>query len=231
VTAGRTPLTRLSEPEGEAIPTFSEQVAHQVGGVRGMLEASVPVVAFVLVNIVWGLKPALVVAVVTTLGTTGYRLGRRQSVRHAMNGMVGIGIGAVIAWKTGSAKDFYLPGILVSLGYGMAMLASVVFQRPLVGWLWAVVADRGSPRWRELPPLRRTFGWLTVLWAATYLIKVVVNFWVYFAPWLTDDQKASILGVMRIALGFPPYALLLALTVWAVRRHLPALARQSAPAV
>jgi hypothetical protein len=25
---------------------------------------------------------------------------------------------------------------------------------------------------------------------------------------------------MRIALGFPPYALLLALTVWAVRRYL-----------
>ena len=42
----------------------------------------------------------------------------------------------------------------------------------------------------------------------------------YFADGLTDDQKASTLGIMRIVFGFPPYALLLALTVWAVRRYL-----------
>jgi hypothetical protein len=224
VTAGRTPPARATEPDqDEELPTFSEQVAAQLGGVRGMVESSIPVLAFVIVNIVWDLKPALAIAVGTALALAGYRLSQRQSIRHAMNGLFGIGIGALIAWKTGSPKDFYLPGILLSLGYGLAMLGSVVIRMPLVGWLWAVVADKGSQRWRDLPALRRTFGWLTVLWAATYLIKVAVNFWVYFAPGLTEDQKASILGIMRIALGFPPYALLLALTVWAVRKHLPAL--------
>jgi uncharacterized protein DUF3159 len=228
VTAGRTAPTSAPDRD-EVLPTFSEQVSQQLGGVRGMVESSIPVIAFVLVNIVWSLKPALIVAVVTALLIAGYRLSRRQSVRHAINGMVGIGIGALIAWKTGSPKDFYLPGILLSLGYGVAMLASVALRYPLVGWLWSVVADRGATRWRELPALRRTFAWLTVLWAATYLAKVVVNLLVYFAAGLSDDQKASILGIMRIVLGFPPYALLLALTVWAVRRHLPAL-EQTAPA-
>lgn len=235
MTAGPTPPARTPQPgrrneaaPDEVLPTFSEQVSQQLGGVRGMVESSVPVVAFVLVNIVWTLKPALIIAVVTALAIAGYRLSRKQSVRHAMNGLVGIGFGALIAWKTGNPVDFYLPGILISLAYGVAMLASVALRRPLVGWLWAVVADKGSPRWRELPALRRTFGWLTVLWAATYLIKVVVNFAVYFAGGLTNDQKASILGIMRITLGFPPYALLLALTVWAVRRHLPALEQLSA---
>ncbi len=224
VTPGRT-STSTDNVEADALPTFSEQVSEQLGGVRGMVESSVPVIAFVLVNIIWSLKPALIIAVATAFAIAGYRLSRRQSVRHAMNGLFGIGVGALIAWKTGSPKDFYLPGILLSLGYGLAMMASVALRRPLVGWLWAIVADKGSQRWRGLPELRRTFGWLTVLWAATYLVKVAVNFWVYFAGGLTDDQKASILGIMRIVLGFPPYALLLALTVWAVRRHLPALAR------
>jgi hypothetical protein len=223
VTAAARPPVRIAEPDEDALPTFSEQVSQQLGGVRGMVESSVPVVVFVLVNIVWALNPALIFAVATALLIGAYRLRRRESVRHALNGLFGIGIGALIAWKTGSAKDFYVPGILLSLGYGVAMLASVLVRRPLVGWLWAVVADKGSQRWRELPELRRTFGWLTVLWAATYLVKVVVNVLVYFAGGLTDDQKASILGIMRIVLGFPPYALLLALTVWAVRKHLPAL--------
>jgi hypothetical protein len=210
-----------AEPdEDEILPTFSEQVADQLGGTRGMVESSIPVLAFVLVNIVWDLKPALIVAVVLALGLAGYRLSKRQTVRHALNGLFGIGIGALIAWKTGDPKSFYLPGILLSLAYGVAMIISVVARRPLVGWIWSIVADKGATRWRDDAGLRRIFGWLTVLWSVTYLAKVVVNSWVWFADGLTDDQKASILGIMRITLGFPPYALLLALTVWAVRRYL-----------
>jgi hypothetical protein len=209
-----------AEPELEALPTFSEQVADQLGGVRGMVESGIPITAFVLVNIFSSLYPAIIVAVGSALLIAAYRLTQRQPIRHAVNGLVGIGIGAFLAWKTGSPKDFYLPGILLSLAYGVAMIGSVLFRRPLIGWLWSVVADKGRTRWRDYAGLRRIFGWLTVLWAATYLAKVVVNLWVYFADGLTDDQKASILGIMRIALGYPPYAILLALTVWAVRRHL-----------
>jgi hypothetical protein len=201
------------------MPTFSEQVASQLGGVRGMVESSIPVVVFVLVNVVWSVKPALITSVAVGLAVAGFRLLRRESVRHATNGLVGIAIGALIAWKTGQAKDYYLPGILLTLGYGLAMVGSVVAGRPLVGWLWSLVADSGRNQWRFDAGLRRIFGWLTVLWAAVFFAKFVVNIWVYFASGLTDDQKASILGVMRIALGAPPYAILLALTVWAVRRH------------
>ncbi len=217
--------------QDETLPTFSEQVADQLGGVRGMIESGIPVIAFVLVNIVWALKPALIVAVAVALAIAAFRLSRRQSVRHAMNGLYGIGIGALLAWRTGSAKDFYLPGILLSLAYAVAMIGSVAARRPLVGWIWSIVADKGGTRWRDDAPLRRIFGWLTLLWAATYLAKVLVNSWVYFADALTDDQKASILGIMRIALGFPPYLLLLALTAWAVRRHLRVQDRAQVPAL
>lgn len=203
----------------ETLPTFSEQVADQLGGVRGMIESSIPVVAFVVVNIIWSLTPALVVAIATALGLAGYRLARKESVRHALNGLVGIGIGALLAWKTGSPKAFYLPGILYTLAYGLAMVGSVIFGRPLVGWIWSLVADKGAVRWRLDDGLRRIFAWLTLVWAATFFAKVVVNLLVWYADGLTEDQKVGILGIMRIALGFPPYALLLALTVWAVRRY------------
>jgi Protein of unknown function (DUF3159) len=209
-------------PDEEALPTFSEQIASQLGGVRGMVESSIPVLAFVVVNIIWSLTPALIVAVAMGLGIAGYRLLRRQSMRHAINGLFGIGIGAALALKTGDAKTFFVPGILLTLGYGLAMIGSVVARRPLVGWLWSLVVDNGGNRWRLDEGLRRIFGWLTVIWASVFLAKFVVNVWVYFAASLTDDEKASILGVMRIVLGFPPYAILLALTVWAVRRHLRA---------
>ena len=37
---------------------------------------------------------------------------QRKPVRHAVNGLFGIAIGAFIAWRTGEARDFYLPGII-----------------------------------------------------------------------------------------------------------------------
>jgi len=204
----------------EPFPTFSEQVAAQLGGARGMVESSIPVVAFVLVNVLWELRPALIIAVLTALVIAAFRMSQRQSVRHAINGLFGIGLGALIAWRTGSPKDFYLPGIYMSLGYGLAMIFSVAVSRPLVGWIWAVIADGGSTRWRQERGLRRIFGWLTVLWAAIYLSKAALQVGVFYTDALTDDEKTGILGAIRIVLGFPPYALLLAVTIWAVRRHI-----------
>jgi len=209
------PELPVIEPEvddEEPLPSFSEQLAEQLGGVRGLLESSVPVFVFVLVKLVWPLRPTLIAAVATAVAIAVFRLSRRQTVRHAVNGLFGVFIGVALAWKTGNAKDFYLPGILLSLGYAVAMLVSVAVRRPLVGWLWSLVLGGGRTRWRDEPRLLRTFGWLTVLWASIYVVKVVVQTGLY----LTDQVTA--LGVARLVLGVPPYLLLLAITVWAVRR-------------
>ena len=92
------------------------------------------------------------------------------------------------------------------------MVVSIVVRWPLVGWIWSVVLDKGSTRWREDAVLLRTFGWLTALWAVVYALKVGVQSGLYLA---NQDEW---LGIARIALGWPPYALLLAVTVWSVRR-------------
>lgn len=223
----RTPA--VEPDEDDALPPFSEQVAQQLGGVRGMVESSIPVVIFVLVNVIWSLTPAVIASVTGAVGIAVYRLSRKEPIRHALNGLFGIAIGALIAYRTGEPQDFYLPGIVLSLAYGLAMIASVIWRRPLVGWLWSLVVDLGSTRWRENEGLRRTFGWLTLVWAATYLVKVAINCAVYFSGSLTSDEKSSILGIMRIVLGFPPYALLLALTIWSVRRYLRAQEDEATP--
>jgi hypothetical protein len=199
-------------PDEERVPSFSEQIAEQLGGWRGLVESSIPVVVFVLVNVVASLNAALIGSAALAVGIAVWRLSRRQPVRHAVNGLVGIGIGAIIAWRTGEEKDFYLPGILYGLAYGAALLASVALRLPLVGWIWSVVVAGGSDVWRRDPRLLRAFGWLTVLWGVVWMAKVGVQAGLYLA------DQATALGVARLLLGYPPYALLLAITVWTVRR-------------
>jgi hypothetical protein len=206
--------------EEESLPTFSEQLAEQLGGVRGVIESGVPVVIFIVAKLILPLTPALIVAVGSAVAIAAWRLARKQSVRHAVNGLIGILFGAILAWKTGSAKAFYLPGILISLGYGVALLASVFVRRPLVGWAWSVVVAKGSTQWREDPRLVRLFSKLTVLWAVVYLIKVGIQAAVFQHTSATDP--GTVLGILRLALGYPPYLLLIAITVWAVRRSAPA---------
>jgi Protein of unknown function (DUF3159) len=205
--------------EEEPFPSISEQVAQQLGGVRGLVESSIPVVVFVLANVIGGwlhladkLKVAVVVAVTTALVIAVFRFTRKQPIRHSINGLFGIALGAWLALRSGDERDFYLPGILLAVGYGVALIASVLVKRPLVGWIWSVVMAGGSSQWRSEPKLVRTFGWLTILWAAIYLVKAGIQAALYTA------DMATMLGVVRIVLGYPPYLLLLAVTVWAVRR-------------
>jgi hypothetical protein len=200
------------DEEEIALPSFSEQMAEQLGGVRGLVESSIPVAVFVVVNIAWALRPALILSVVIGLGIAGWRLSHREPIRHALNGLFGIALGAVMASWTGQAKDFHLPTILYTLGYAVALLASVVVHRPLVGWLWSITFAGGTGRWRTEPLLLRLFGQLTMLWAAVYVVKVAVLGTLY----LTNQDNA--LGIARLVLGYPPYALLLLITVYSVRR-------------
>jgi hypothetical protein len=212
------PQTEETDESEAPLPSISEQVAEQLGGVRGLIESSIPVVVFVIANVLWTLRPALITAMVSAVLLAGYRLARRESIRHAVNGVFGVLVGVALAWRTGNAKDFYLPGILIGIAYAVAMVISVLVRRPLVGWIWSVVMAGGAMSWREDPRLLRAFAWLTGLWAGFYVLKAALQIGVYFAPQFSDDTKANALGVIKLALGYPPYLLLLAATVWAVRR-------------
>lgn len=208
----------------EELPPFAEQMAQQLGGWRGLIESGIPVAVFVVVNVVMGwfshnarfvLEVAIASAVGVALVIAIVRLASRQSIRFAVNGLFGIALGAWLAWRSGEARDFYLPGIYFTLGYVAVLLGSIVVGHPLVGWIWTVIANGGKGDWRSDSRLRRTFAWLTALWAAVFLLKVAIQLGLYLA------NEATALGIARLALGYPPFALLIAVSWWAVRRVRP----------
>ena len=204
--------------EEEPLPSFSVQMSEQLGGVRGLIESSIPITLFIVVNFLgdhfhwWSLRTSLIVAVGAALSMAAYRLSRRESVRHSINGVFGIAIGAYLAWKSGDAKDIYLPGMASTPPrYAVGMLASVAFRRPLVGWLWSVMSTRVRPAGATTARLRRTYAWLTVLWAVVYLAKLGVQ-----SQLTGGTTPPDLLGSPGSPSSWPPYALLAA--VWQARR-------------
>ena len=220
---GRPAGEKDKDDEEEPFPSMSEQVAEQLGGVRGLIESSVPVLAFVLLNVLLGdavlglekrtaLYWAIAGSVFSALAIGGYRLARKQPVRHAINGVFGIAVGAFLAWRTGEAKNFYLPGILLTFGQAAVLLLSVVVRKPLIGYAWGIMANKGHQDWFGNARLFRTFQWLTVVWVVSLSLRAGIQYYL----WALGEANA--LGIVRILISWPIYAATFAYTAWAIHR-------------
>jgi hypothetical protein len=219
---GNAEAGRGGAPAGEPDPTLREMLASdafrqdviaQIGGWRGMAESAVPVLVFIVANMLTGLRPALWSAVGAALAIAAWRLARKQSPRQALNGLFGIAIAAFIAARTGKAEAFYLPGILLGLVYAVVFGASTLVRWPLVGVAWGFLTGHGTA-WRQDRPLLRLFTWLTLLWAVVWAARIGIQAAMYLS-----GASATALGIARLALGYPPLIALLALTIWIVRRQ------------
>jgi hypothetical protein len=212
-----------SEDDEEPLPSMSEQIAEQLGGVRGLIESSLPVLAFVLLNVVLGdavvglekrtaLYWAIAGSVLTALAIGGFRLVRRQPVRHAVNGVLGIAVGAYLAWRTGKAEDFYLPGILLTFGQAAVLLLSLAVRKPLIGYAWGIMANKGHQDWFANSKLFRTFQWLTFVWVISLCLRAGVQLYLW------SQHEANALGIVRILISWPIYAGTFAYSAWAIHR-------------
>ena len=203
-------MSQASEPDApaeRAVPTMMEQM----GGVPGIIASTIPVGVFVVVNILFELRPALFAALAAGGAVLVWRLARREALQPAVSGLLGVGLGAFIAYRTGEARGFYLPGLIYSAVLGLAFLVSALVRWPLAGVIWHGINGDGQG-WRREPRLLRAYTFATLLWTIVFAARLVVQGWLYNAE--QDDW----LGIARLVMGFPLVGLALLGTVWAVRR-------------
>jgi hypothetical protein len=199
-----------AERAGRAEPP---SLAEAVGGPLGLLETSVPAVAFVVAYVASGsdTNTAAGVAVGLALVLSIARLVRRESPRHALSGLVGVAFAAFIATRSGKAEDFFLPGLLANAAYASAFVISIAVRRPLVGLIVSQL-DAAGAGWREDPDRLRAFTRASWLWAGLFVLRLIVQLPLYLAG------AVVALGIARTAMGLPLFALALWLTWRLVRR-------------
>lgn len=192
------------------------QLAKALGGKRGVGESAVPTAAFTVVWLLMNdLKVALIAGVGSALVLLVIRLVQRSSTQFVFNALVGIGIAAVFALRSGEAKDVFLPGILYNGGYAVALIISIVIGWPVIGFLVGSVT--GDPTgWHKDRQLVRLCSQLTWMLALPCIIRVAVQ----YPLWATD--QVGWLGTSKIALGWPLQLAALAAMTWLLaRNHTP----------
>ncbi|PPF24824.1 DUF3159 domain-containing protein [Rathayibacter rathayi] len=192
-------------------PFDGRALLRTMGGVRGILEAVVPGIAFVvLYTITAELVLSLVASVGLAVAFTVARVLGRTPVIQAVGGLLGVVVSAALALFTGRAVDNFVPGLVTNLIYGLVFLVSVLVRWPLIGVAAGYLMGDGSA-WRGDRRKRRLFGVLTLAWAGLFLLRLAVQYPLYLA------QDTTALGTWKLVLGLPLYAPLLVLTVLAVR--------------
>ena len=184
-----------------------------MGGIRGIVEAVVPGLLFLLVytftkNLPLSLGISVGVAAILTIA----RLIQKTPVASAVGGLIGAVASAVLALITNRPEDNFVLGFLTNGAYGAALLISVLVGWPLIGLIAGYLMSEATA-WKKDAVKRRTFAILTLCWAGMFIARLAVQLPLYAAG------NVEWLAATKLLMGLPLYAPLLILT-WLVVRAL-----------
>lgn len=208
-------------PVAPSAPGAEPSLTEVLGGRGGAVDATAPVLAFVLVwtlsgavgldaPIAWGSGAAVLVA-----GAVGVvRLRAGTPPRAVVFGLLGVAVAAVVALATGRAVDFFLVRIVSNAVSALAWAVSIVVRWPLLGLVVGTLLGQRT-RWRRDPHLLRGYQRASWVWVAQYVVRLAVFLPLYFA------DAVLALGIAQTVLTWPLVALCVALSWPVLRSALP----------
>jgi hypothetical protein len=197
-----------------------EELADLVSGRFAVADGVIPPLVFVGVNAVWDLIPAAFTGVGSAIAIILWRLSRGRRLRFALAGLAGTLLAVALALRSGSADDYFVPGIITGAVTTLVILLSIAARRPFVAWTSWVA--RGWPlEWYWHPQVRPAYTRITWLWFLFFGARTLIQAALYRAG------STELLGLARVLLGWPALLVLLVATYVLGRRWLTALAGPS----
>lgn len=197
-------------------------ITNAVGGWRGLVDSTLPALVFLIWWTITKDVGSASIAALTVGGLIGaWRLLRKEPLTQVLAGFVGVGIAAFIAWRSGNAANFFLPGLLINIVYFTVFLVANLVHRPLAGYLIGTFFGnkyRLAKQWRHNRSIRRACeaaGWV---WVGVFGSRILIQ-----GPLYLSDQ-VEYLGVARVSMGWP----LFLLAMWLSYRILSPRLREDA---
>jgi hypothetical protein len=197
------------------------QLSKALGGPRGIVESAVPTALFTVFFLVTDdIRLALTVSIGVTAALLLVRLAQRSTTQFVLNALVGIGIGALFAYRasqSGGSEDdvaraVFTPGLIYNGVYAVVIVFTIVIGWPIVGFM--VGSVMGDPTaWHSDKAMVRLCSQLTWVLAIPCVIRVAVQ----LPLWL--DHQIGLLGASKIALGWPLQLASFAVMGWLLSRN------------
>ena len=167
------------------------------GGKKGLIDSGIPSVIFLVVfNVTDELQSALIASVAVSALLTIIRLAMRETIQHAVSGLIGSLICAWFANRTGNASDLYIPKLLTNLGYGSVYLIANLAGWPILGLLLGPILGENL-QWRKDPARARAYKRASWLWVGMFFARIAVQYPIY------RSGNVNLLGTVNLAMGYP----------------------------
>ncbi|CAB4672342.1 unannotated protein [freshwater metagenome] len=188
------------------------KVIDALGGKRGIIDSGLPSLAFVIVfTITKKLDLSLVIAVSIAVVAAIARLVKRDTIQHALSGLIGVLVCAWFSRSTGKAENFFLPGMIKSGIYGVVYLVANLIRWPILGLVLGPILGENLG-WRKNPVRLRAYllaGWV---WVALFVVRLALQVPLYLA------NQTTALGVVTLIVGWPLFLVTVYLT-WAILKR------------
>ncbi len=184
------------------------------GGKKGLIDSGIPSVIFLIVfNVTDELQSALIASVAVSAVLTIIRLAMRETIQHAVSGLIGSLICAWFANRTGNASDLYLPKLFTNLGYGSVYLIANLAGWPILGLLLGPILGENL-QWRKDPARARAYKRASWLWVGMFFTRIAVQYPIY------RSGNVNLLGTVNLAMGYPLF-LATAYGSWIILKTVP----------
>lgn len=204
----------MSRHEDGSIKMDGQSMLASLGGVWGLIESSIPGVAYVAAFAITR-STALSLYIASTLALIFIvaQFVRKRPLAQAVYGLVGVFVTMFLTLRGGddpnNARDYFLTGFFTNAGYLAALIISILVRWPIIGVLVGVFSN--GVQWRKSRSLVRRYSYITCIWIALFALRLIVQVPFYLA------NQVVILGFLRLFMGVPLYVLCAWLTWMAVR--------------
>ena len=217
--ADRAAAAAITEGTVEAL--VRSKLAEALGGKRGMVEAAIPTLTFTISYIIGSeLRLSIVLGVVAALLLGVLRLVQRSSVQYVVTSLFGIGIAALFAMRSGNAADAFLPGVIYNAVYAAVLTGTILVRWPAIGLMIGpfIGHKEDFTSWRSNPAVVKLASRLTWLLVLPCVIRVLVQYPLWFADNQGWADTFAILGFSKVAMGWPLQVAAFAGMVWVLAR-------------
>jgi intracellular septation protein A len=138
------------------------------------LDAILPPLIFVIVNSMFGLTTAIIVALILSSTFGIVRLLRKQSGLYALFGTMGILLAGGFAYLADNATNYFLPGIVTNAFVLILSVITLFLDKPLAAY--ASHLTRGwKLDWFWRKDVKPAYREVTIMWSIFFLVRTIIQ--------------------------------------------------------
>ncbi len=151
------------------------------------LDAIVPPLVFVIVNSMFGLTSAIIIALILSSTFAIFRLVQKQSGIYTLFGTMGILLAGTFAYLADNATNYFLPGIVTNTFILILTVITLILDKPLAAYASHLTRGwRLDWFWRK--DVKPAYREVTYMWSLFFLVRTIIQVTLF----LSDNVDALV---------------------------------------